>query len=90
MLRRASIAALVVLAALLAAAFAATVSRPDATTLRYEASAGIGDLLRLSLADASTNVLFDINSSGDTIAVAAPCVLSGADVKCRAPRSPAS
>jgi hypothetical protein len=81
MLRRVLIAVAAALLLAPAAAPAATVSKPDASTLRYTASPGIRDLMRVQLPDAAT-VLFDIASSGDTIAAIAPCVLSAGDVTC--------
>jgi hypothetical protein len=82
MLRRALIAAVLCGLALPASTFGATVTKVNATTLRYDASAGIVDNLRLSVTDANTKILFDTTNSGDA-AVSVGCDSpAGGDVKC--------
>src|SRR5688572_22909959 len=84
MLRRAVLVAALVALALPAAAEAATISK-SGTTLRFEASPTIRDLLAIGLTDAGANVFFDINTSeAEIVTPVAPCVAVAGGVKCPA------
>jgi hypothetical protein len=81
MLRRALILALLgVAAAPAAGASAATISKLNATTLRYDASAGIRDLVNVNLE--LTKVRFDTINTGDTIVSSGCDAPAGGTVRC--------
>ena len=82
MLRRLPIAAVLALAALPATASAATVSKQDATTLRYAAAPGITDSLQLKLTDSNTKIMFDRSAAPEGTASIGCDAPSGGDVKC--------
>ncbi len=81
-LSRALIAAAACALAVPAVAPAATVTKVNPTTLRYDASPGIDDSLKLSVTDANTKVLFDMTNSGDTPVSVGCDVPAGGDIKC--------
>jgi hypothetical protein len=83
MLTRASTAALLIALLLPTGAHAATVTKVNATTLRYDASPGIDDTLRLSVTDANTKILFDMSNSAGDVPLSVGCdAPSGGDIKC--------
>jgi len=82
MLRRALVAAALTLVALPATASAATVSKLDATTLRYVATPGITDALQLKLTDSNAKIMFDRASAPEGTASVGCDAPSAGDVKC--------
>jgi hypothetical protein len=81
MLRRALTGALLALALGPAAAGAATISKVDATTLRYQASAGIRD--NIDVVVEATKIRFDLANSGTESIVSVGCDAPvGTTVRC--------
>ena len=80
MLRRALIAAALVALAVPGAASAATVTKAG-STLRYDASAGIRDLLNITLPVAGT-IRFDTSNIGDTLVSVGCSPPSGSHIDC--------
>ncbi len=80
MLRRALIAAVAGALLLPGAAGAAKVTKVDATTLRYDASAGIRDIVNVNLE--ATKVRFDTFNVGDTLSSVGCDAPAGAVIRC--------
>jgi Putative metal-binding motif/RTX calcium-binding nonapeptide repeat (4 copies) len=83
MLTRALTAALLGALIVPVAAHASTIRKVNATTLRYDASPGIDDNLKLSITDANTKILFDMSNSAGDVPLSVGCdAPSGGDIKC--------